>query len=67
MYIPMLYIIVCVAVVVPSSLHRFHKKVLQLSENLLSQTSSSKNCWEEADKLVLSLTQLDLSILEGIS
>ncbi|CAI8028647.1 Endoplasmic reticulum membrane-associated RNA degradation protein, partial [Geodia barretti] len=39
---------------------KFYRKVLQVSENLSSQTSASRNRWEEADQLALSLAQLSL-------
>ena len=42
---------------------RFYRKVLQVTENLFSQTSACRNRWEEADQLALSLTQLNLSVI----
>ena len=37
---------------------RYLKKVLQFAENFKSQTSLSRNRWEEADKLCYSLATL---------
>ena len=37
---------------------RYLKKVLQFAENFKSQTSSTRNRWEEADKLCYSLATL---------
>ena len=40
------------------SIDRYLKKVLQFAENFKSQTSSTRNRWEEADKLCYSLATL---------
>ena len=64
-----LLILSCVKLLTPSVMHslgtlcRFLKKVLQVGENFKSQTSSTRNRWEEADKLCMSLAALTERLL----